>query len=52
MRPICGSTCEIDKLPTEPIKAKANAPPLGNRSAVTPSIVGQKKAIPRPKIVA
>ena len=36
----------------EQVSPIANAPPLGTRSLVTPSIVGQKYVLPIPKIVA
>ena len=48
MLPMIGRTTAIARLPTQPMRPSKNAPPLGNRSAVTPSIVGQKYTIPRP----
>ena len=41
-----------DNMPAPPINAMSKGPPFGNRSLVTPSIVGQKNVFPTPKTVA
>ncbi len=40
--PSRGKITATARFPTQPISPSKKAPPLGNRSAVTPSIVGQK----------
>ena len=39
-------------MPVPPIKEMSSAPPRGNCSAVTPSMVGQRYVFPTPKTVA
>src|SRR5690606_39913616 len=41
-----------DIIPKPAITFSVSAPPLGNRSATTPSMVGQKKLLPNPYMVA
>ena len=41
-----------ESMPTPPTAPRVSAPPLGKRSDTTPSIVGQKKVLPRPYEVA
>ena len=37
-----------ESVPMPPMAPKVMAPPLGNRSETTPSIVGQKNVLPTP----
>src|SRR5437764_11309455 len=41
-----------EKAPAAPMAPRVSAPPLGNRSDTTPSIVGQKNVLPTPYTVA
>ena len=47
-----GVTTAADVMPAAPMIDNRSAPPRGNNSAVTPTIVGQKNVLPIPKTVA
>ena len=52
----CGSkaapTTTVVNMPAAPMSAMRSAPPRGNSSAVTPTIVGHMNVLPMPKTVA
>src|SRR5579872_6385439 len=52
LAPILGSATATDSMPTPPMIDISSAPPRGNRSDVTPSIVGQKYVLPTANVVA
>jgi len=50
--PMTGSATATESMPAPPIKPMSKAPPRGYCCEVTPSIVGQRKALPMPNTVA